>query len=78
MTTISATMALEALRTECTTLTSLVEQTRLTKASRDSLIRDAIEAGMSYKSVQRVTGLSRQHLYDIVNKPTGTHLRTVV
>jgi hypothetical protein len=78
MTVISATLALEALRTESTDLQDLLELARAKRASRDSLIRDAITSGMTYKSVQRVTGLSRDHIRDIVNKPTGTHLRTVV
>jgi Mor family transcriptional regulator len=78
MTVISATLALEALRTECTDLTDLLDKARAKRAHRDFLIKDAIEAGMTYKSVQKVTGLSRDHIRDIVNKPTGTHIRTYV
>ena len=35
------------------------------RAIRDELIKDALESGVTYKTLQRVTGLSRDRLFNI-------------
>jgi len=68
---LSVSMALDALGDQVVALSeaeSVVEQER---ALRDDMIRDARESGIGYRTLTKITGLSRDRLYTIVNSPSG-------
>lgn len=67
---ISTTMAMESLQITCDKLDALLVQAEDERMMRDNLIRDAVEAGVSYRSLIKVTGLSRNRLYLIANNPS--------
>ena len=47
------------------------EETVRVRLQRDELVRNAVEAGASYREVARVLGLSHSRIQQIVNSPAG-------
>lgn len=66
---ISVTLALEALEEQVEVVATSRESLSRQMGIRDELIRDAIGAGLPYRRLVRITGLSRDRLYTIVNSP---------
>jgi hypothetical protein len=67
---LSVSMALDALSEQVTALSEAEQTVATERAIRDDLIRDAREAGIGYSRLVKITGLSRDRLYTIVNSPT--------
>jgi hypothetical protein len=66
---ISVTMALESLKEQVGALNAAEQAVERERAIRDNLIRDALQAKVSYKALVRITRLSRDRLYTIANNP---------
>lgn len=66
---ISVTMALESIREQVEALDEAERTHARERAIRDNLIREAREAGVSYKQLIKLTGLSRDRLYTIASNP---------
>jgi hypothetical protein len=66
---ISVLLALDGLSEQCEALADLEAKTTRERAIRDNLIRDARAGGVSYRALVKITGLSRDRLYTIVNSP---------
>lgn len=70
--TLSVSMALSALGESVDDVIAAEKHLKDTREVRNDLIRDAVTAGISYNRVSRITGLSRDRIYTIVNTP-GSH-----
>ena len=66
---LSVSMALDAITDEIEALAEAEELVRHRRGLRDNLIRDARAAGISYPRLCKITGLSRDRIYTIVNAP---------
>jgi len=63
---LSATMAVESLREQVSSVRELEEALARERNSRDELIRDARACALPYDMLMRLTGLSRQRLHRII------------
>lgn len=67
--TLSVTMALTALEEQVTTVNDAELHLTRQRQIRDDLIRDARENNIPFRTLVKITGLSRDRLYTIVNAP---------
>lgn len=67
---LSVSMALNALTEQVNALAEAEQLVHKERAIRDDLIRDARAAGIGYRNLTQLTGLSRDRLYTIVNSPS--------
>lgn len=63
-------MAMESLSITCDKLEDLLIKAEEERTIRDNLIRDAVDAGVSYRQLIKITKLSRNRLYLIANSPS--------
>jgi len=69
MVTLSVSMALTALQEQVTIASDAELRLTQERARRDDLIRDARENNIPFRTLVKITGLSRDRLYTIVNSP---------
>lgn len=69
---LSVSMALESLREQCEIVNAAELRLTQERAKRNDLIRDARDNGIGYRAIMRLTGLSRDRLYTLVNSPRSS------
>lgn len=66
---ISVRMAVDSLTEQCTVVSNAQDILSRERGIRDNLIRGMFEARVPAKELVRITGLSRDRLYNIANSP---------
>lgn len=69
MVSLSVSMALESLSDQMQVVKDAEHTLLKERALRDDLIRDARENDIPYRTLMRITGMSRDRLYTIVTTP---------
>lgn len=66
---LSVTMALKALEEQCTIVNDAELRLTQERDRRNDLIRDARDNDIPFRTLMKITGLSRDRLFTLVNMP---------